>query len=207
MGMNQVTVALIGRWQALDSGQGRTSIGGVDIVRYPASGARLTRLVASRRVSWLLFGDDREDDQIESLRAMAGRAGGAPAVAILGPRTDWRRCDRWLRRGCQAYLDADSSVVRISTVLHIAAACDVVIADSCFRASEQPNGQTQLIASLTSRQTEVVRLISAGLSNRDIAATLSLSEHTVEFHVSNILGKLSARSRGEAAERARVMGL
>jgi DNA-binding NarL/FixJ family response regulator len=152
-------------------------------------------------------GDDQEDADIESLSLLSSTIRAWPRLAILGPRPDWTRCDRWLRRGCAVYLDADNGVSKVSTILHISAACDVVIADACFRAELDPGERARLIAKLTGRETEVVRLLSAGLSNRDIAARLSLSEHTVEFHVSNILGKLAARSRGEAAEHARVLGL
>jgi pimeloyl-ACP methyl ester carboxylesterase/DNA-binding CsgD family transcriptional regulator len=52
---------------------------------------------------------------------------------------------------------------------------------------------------LTARETEVLRLVAAGLSNREIASSLVLSEHTVHRHVANILRKLSQSSRAAAA--------
>jgi len=55
---------------------------------------------------------------------------------------------------------------------------------------------------LTPREVEVLRLLAAGASNRQIAAQLVLSEHTVKTHVSHILGKLNVSSRGQAAARA-----
>jgi len=51
---------------------------------------------------------------------------------------------------------------------------------------------------LTPREREVLQMISAGLGNKEIAARLSISEHTVKFHVASILGKLGASSRTEA---------
>ena len=62
-------------------------------------------------------------------------------------------------------------------------------------------------AGLTSRETEVLRLMAAGLSNAEIAARLVLSGRTVAHHVSAILRKLGARTRGEAGERAARLGL
>jgi DNA-binding NarL/FixJ family response regulator len=50
-------------------------------------------------------------------------------------------------------------------------------------------------------------LISAGASNREIANTLFLAEGTVKNHVTNILGKLGARDRTQAALKAKEMGL
>ncbi|HUN31426.1 MAG TPA: helix-turn-helix transcriptional regulator, partial [Trebonia sp.] len=61
--------------------------------------------------------------------------------------------------------------------------------------------------SLTSREYEVLRLVAAGRSNREIAATLFISPKTASVHVSNILGKLGAASRTEAAARAHALRL
>lgn len=55
---------------------------------------------------------------------------------------------------------------------------------------------------LTRRETEVLRLVASGLSNREIAASLVLSEHTVHRHVANILRKLAQSSRAAAAAHA-----
>jgi DNA-binding NarL/FixJ family response regulator len=70
-------------------------------------------------------------------------------------------------------------------------------------ATEQPSG----IAGLTAREGEVLRLVAAGRSNRDIAAELFISPKTVTVHVSNILAKLNATSRTEAAAIAHRAGL
>ncbi len=55
---------------------------------------------------------------------------------------------------------------------------------------------------LTRRETEVLRLVAAGLSNREIASSLVLSEHTVHRHVANILRRLGQSSRAAAAAHA-----
>lgn len=60
---------------------------------------------------------------------------------------------------------------------------------------------------LTSRETEVLRLVATGLSNREIASTLVLSEHTVHRHVANILRKLAQPSRAGAATQAARAGI
>ncbi|OLE58205.1 MAG: hypothetical protein AUI36_13870, partial [Cyanobacteria bacterium 13_1_40CM_2_61_4] len=51
---------------------------------------------------------------------------------------------------------------------------------------------------LTPRETEVLRLLADGLGNKEIAAQLNVSEHTIKFHIRSILGKLGASSRTEA---------
>lgn len=62
-------------------------------------------------------------------------------------------------------------------------------------------------AGLTQRQMEVLQLIDRGLSNKRIAERLTISPKTVDHHVSAVLGKLDAISRGEATAAARDSGL
>lgn len=60
---------------------------------------------------------------------------------------------------------------------------------------------------LTAREREVLALLSRGLSNKQIAGELAISEHTAKFHVNAILGKLGAASRTEAVVLAVRLGL
>ncbi|HST70387.1 MAG TPA: AAA family ATPase [Solirubrobacterales bacterium] len=62
-------------------------------------------------------------------------------------------------------------------------------------------------ASLTRRETEVLRLVAAGRTNREIAGELFLSQRTIDMHVRNILAKLDCRSRVEASLKAGELGL
>lgn len=56
----------------------------------------------------------------------------------------------------------------------------------------------ELAEPLTPRENEVLQMLASGLGNKEIAAKLAISEHTVKFHVASILGKLGAVSRTEA---------
>lgn len=67
--------------------------------------------------------------------------------------------------------------------------------------------QEPLVETLTPRELEVLRGLAEGLSNKQIARQLAISEHTVKFHVNAILGKLGAQSRTEAVVRATRAGL
>ena len=67
--------------------------------------------------------------------------------------------------------------------------------------------QAQLVEPLSERELEVLRLVAAGRSNRQIAAELFLALGTVKSHVHAIAGKLGATNRVEATARARELGL
>ena len=60
---------------------------------------------------------------------------------------------------------------------------------------------------MTRRESEVLQMLASGLGNKEIATRLTISDHTVKFHVASILGKLGAASRGEAVMRGVREGL
>ena len=64
-----------------------------------------------------------------------------------------------------------------------------------------------LIEPLTERERQVLQLLAQGLANKQIAASLGISEHTVKFHVSGVYSKLGAASRTEAVRRGVQQGL
>jgi ATP/maltotriose-dependent transcriptional regulator MalT len=64
-----------------------------------------------------------------------------------------------------------------------------------------------LVEPLTSREHEVLEQMATGLSNREIGHALGISEHTVKFHVSAILGKLGVSSRAAAIRHGMRQGL
>ena len=63
------------------------------------------------------------------------------------------------------------------------------------------------IEPLTVREREVLALVADGLSNREIAVELDISDHTVKFHLASIFGKLAVSSRTEAVRRGLQLGL
>ena len=67
--------------------------------------------------------------------------------------------------------------------------------------------QEAILETLTPREFDVLQLVAEGAPNKEIARRLSISDHTVKYHVNAILGKLDAQSRTEAVVRATRAGL
>ncbi len=130
---------------------------------------------------------------------------GAPLVLLLSevhtPRQIWRG-------GLGGMLPRQTETGRLAGALRAAAEGWVVL-DPGYASQVAPDAARpeDLAEPLTDRETDVLRLLAEGLSNRAIAHQLGISEHTVKFHVNAILGKLGAQSRTEAAMRAAALGL
>lgn len=69
------------------------------------------------------------------------------------------------------------------------------------------NPKAQAVLGISAREKEVLELLAAGQSNKEIARTLGVSPNTVKTHVGKLLDKLEARRRTEAVSRARDLGI
>jgi DNA-binding NarL/FixJ family response regulator len=78
------------------------------------------------------------------------------------------------------------------------------IATKLVSGVSQPRGRTGV---LSPRERGVLRLVAAGLSNREIGHALSISERTVKFHVTALFNKLGAENRAQAVAIAAARGL
>ncbi|HEX4135692.1 MAG TPA: response regulator transcription factor [Bryobacteraceae bacterium] len=99
-----------------------------------------------------------------------------------------------IRAGAQGVLPLDASAEQINIALRAATAGLGVFAPDRLDVPTAPRNSSPL----TARETEVLRMIAEGLANKEIAWRLGISDHTVKFHVSALLGKLGAGSRAEA---------
>ncbi len=71
----------------------------------------------------------------------------------------------------------------------------------------ESSSEESLVEQLTAREMEVIQLMAQGLANKQIALSLSISEHTVKFHLSSLYAKLGISSRTEAVKRGIELGL
>jgi two-component system, NarL family, response regulator YdfI len=117
-----------------------------------------------------------------------------------------------LRAGVRSILPRDCSPDQLIGALQAAAAGLMVfhprelnaVLSTAAPASQAP---AELAEPLTRREREVLQMLASGVGNKEIASQLAISEHTVKFHVTSILGKLGASSRTEAVSLAVRLGL
>ncbi|MGW2094309.1 response regulator [Promicromonospora sukumoe] len=120
-----------------------------------------------------------------------------------------------LRAGARGYLLKDVTVEQLTRAVHALAGGGTLVApsitDRMLRALRSvptaDDGDTFAVQPLTDRETEVLRLMAEGYTNREISGALSLVEGTVKNHVSAILLKLAARDRTNAVLRALRLGV
>jgi DNA-binding NarL/FixJ family response regulator len=113
-----------------------------------------------------------------------------------------------MRAGANGYLLKDSSLDEVTTAVRAVARGESLVSPSiAFRLLSEFSAATARSATaavdvaprLSERETEVLKLVAQGKTNREAAGVLTLSENTVKNHVANILDKLHLRSRLEAA--------
>jgi DNA-binding NarL/FixJ family response regulator len=124
-----------------------------------------------------------------------------PPVVLIAPASP-EFLHAALRAGARSVLPRECTAAELRAALEAAAAGLTVVraADAhvlLARTVEEPR-LTSGAAALTPRETEVLRLLADGLANKEIAYKLSISEHTVKFHVNSILTRLDAATRAEA---------
>ncbi|MBI5841883.1 MAG: response regulator transcription factor [Chloroflexi bacterium] len=122
-----------------------------------------------------------------------------------------------LRAGAVGYLLKDVGSAQLAesirrtargeSILDPSVAAKVVVEFSRVSSLVTATSSEVLIEPLSEREIEVLRLVTVGLSNREIAERLVISAGTAKTHIHNLCGKLGAHNRTEAAMRARELNL
>ena len=112
-----------------------------------------------------------------------------------------------VKAGAVGYLLKDTKADELCRAIHAAAAGQVQLSPEAAARLVREVKLPDTPENLTERETEVLRLIGKGLSNKEIARELSIGEKTVKTHVSAVLNKLGVLSRTQAALHAVKIGL
>ncbi len=156
----------------------------------------------------LLDVGDGELEELDAIARLAAAQPGLPIVAVAGEQGALAQA---LAFGASALLPVAVDPPTLAAALFASARGLVSIPRQEIatllphdeRIEPAVNAPTE---SLTPRELEVLQLMARGLTNRQIAGRLRISEHTVKFHAGAVLGKMNARSRAEAVARAIGLG-
>jgi DNA-binding NarL/FixJ family response regulator len=133
-------------------------------------------------------------------------------IVVLSDHSEPRWFAEAMRAGVRAVLPSDIPPDQLVAALEAAAAGLIVLhpgeIDAMFPSPEPASHPlAELAEPLTPREGEVLQMLASGLANKEIAARLAISDHTVKFHVASILSKLGAGSRTEAVSLGIRRGL
>lgn len=195
---------------------------GVQPVAAAATGAEAVRLAAERAPQVVLM-DLRMPglDGVEATRQIRTQQP-ETEVVVLTTHADDASILHALQAGARGYLTKDAGIAEITRAVQAAVAGQSVLdplvqarllaAASTAEAgsagtSPASMGPAELPDELTPREAEVLSLIAAGLSNREIAERLVVSEATVKSHINHLFAKIGARDRAQAVHYAYTHGL
>ncbi len=189
----------------------------IDVVGEAGNGAEALDRVAALRPDVVLM--DLHMPVLDGIGATRRLRIEQPDVRVLALTTfdDDEDVFSALRAGAVGYLLKDVSADRLveallaaargESVLQPSVAAKVVARFARMPEDDGPPRPQPLVVPLSERELDVVRLLAEGSSNREIAGALFLAEGTVKNHVTNVLAKLGARDRTQAALRARALRL
>ena len=146
---------------------------------------------------------------LEPIRDLALAQPGLPIVVLALDTADQTAA---LHLGAAALLPSSIDAESLRAAILAAARGLITIARPDLAAllpqeADARAAASTMIEAPTRRELEVLQLLAQGLTNRQMAERLGVSEHTVKFHVTALLGKFDARTRAEAVARAIRLGL
>jgi DNA-binding NarL/FixJ family response regulator len=187
----------------------------IEVVGEAENGAEAVAL-AERRAPDVILMDIRMPvlDGVEATRRLA-EAGASARILVLTTFDLDEYVHAAIRAGASGFLLKDVTPAKLIEAIRVVAAGDALLAPSVTRrlleqfatTLPQRDQSSAALSELTARETEVLRLLAAGLSNAEIAASLVVSEATVKTHISSLLRKLGLRDRVQAVILAYESGL
>ena len=179
----------------------------IEVVGTTTSASAAFALLQEHKPDLLVAELDLPEGRDEGLRVLSlGRkADSELAVIVLSSTDDPTLIDAAFEQGASAYVLKTSDPDVIATAIRQAFEPSLYFA----RPQEQPVAETVELhePKLTRRELEILKLVSEGRSNRQVAELLWVTDQTVKFHLANVYRKLGVRSRFDAARWALEHGV
>jgi DNA-binding NarL/FixJ family response regulator len=181
------------------------------VVGQASTGAEAVSLAAQLHPAVILLDLEMPGmDGVEALRRIRALKSDAQIIVFTAFDSDERIVGA-VQAGAKGYLlkgaPRDELFKAIRVVSEGGSLLQPVVASKLMQHISHQNQNTPWEEPLTGREMDVLQLLAQGRSNKEIGASLVISERTVKFHVSSILGKLAASNRTEAVTIAAQRGL
>jgi DNA-binding NarL/FixJ family response regulator len=175
----------------------------LELVGEAADGAEAVTIVRERRPDVVLM--DLRMPRMDGVTAIRAIRAEFPDVRVLALTTYEGDVDihRALEAGARGYLTKDMLLTDVLSAIRAVHGGERVIPAPVAARLAEFTPRTDL----TQRETEVVRLVARGLSNREIAEVIGRSDETVKLHLKNIFSKLGVADRTEAVTLAISRGI
>jgi DNA-binding NarL/FixJ family response regulator len=145
------------------------------------------------------------DSALANLTALRANYEFPPILGLLPPDSE---LGAFQAAGLSGFLPQEASPDQLEAALHaLMLGLAVFDPDLLPTFTPPPSSEAGPTADLTPREREVLNLVAQGLANKSIARQLSISDHTVKFHINALMSKLGAQSRTEAVVKASRLGL
>jgi two-component system NarL family response regulator len=176
---------------------------GLELVGEAADGAEAVAIVRDRRPDVVLM--DLRMPRMDGVTAIRRIKAEFPDVRVLALTTYEGDADiyRALEAGARGYLTKDMLLTEVLSAIRAVHRGERVIPTPVAARLAEFTPRVDL----TERETEVVRLVARGLSNREIAGVIGRSDETVKLHLKNIFSKLGVADRTEAVTLAISRGI
>ncbi len=186
-----------------------------EVVGEASNGEEVLRFVAAQSTDVVLM--DLRMPVMDGVSATRSLHSNYPEIKVIVLTTfdDDEDVFEGLRAGAVGYLLKDVPSTKLFEAIHAAAKGEYFLLPSITakivselkRVASPAVGPVDMVEARSSRETEILKLVSNGLSNKQIAETLVITEGTVKNHLSSILAKLSAKDRLQAVLIAKRNGL
>src|SRR4051794_18663465 len=184
---------------------------GLEVVGVAERGEQVLELVAETRPDAVLLDLKMPGmDGYTCLQQLRTQHPEIPVLVVSGADAPVAAARKVLKLGAAGFVGKAVSAPQLAHALWIMLRKQPVyyaLPEDTSAPQTEPDGAASDRAGLTRRELEILQLIADGLSNSAIARKLWVTEHTAKFHVSNILKKLGATNRTEAAHGAHELGL
>ena len=182
---------------------------GVDVLAKTTSSKRAIAILTERQPTLLVSELESADGTVDGIDLLREARSRLPSlkIVVLSAHGDPQWIEASFDAGAAAYVLKTAHPDDVASAIRQAFTHSVYFPGSVPSAGQEKRNEPDDLQGLTPRELEILRLVSKGYSNQELAKMLWVTEQTVKFHLSNIYRKLNVSNRTEAGRWAQLHGI